>query len=84
MVHDEDAARTVPVRGAQSVHVNPIGTTVGSVRAAVARAFVQLVGFDHLDDLGLSERNTTRYSSSKRASSRHNDQLKPSSMGRFA
>src|SRR3712207_2406595 len=45
--------RSVPVRGAQGAHVDPIGATMNSVRATVARPLVQLVGFDHLDHLRL-------------------------------
>src|SRR3712207_7255416 len=61
--------RSVPVRGAQGAHVDPIGATMNSVRATVARPLVQLVGFDHLDHLRLrwvvlGDRKSTRLNSS--------------------
>src|SRR3712207_4262528 len=54
VIHDEDTARALPVGGTKSTHVDALRTAVYGVGAAVARAAVQLVGFDHLDDARLS------------------------------
>src|SRR4051794_38865643 len=53
VVHYEHASRTISVRRAQGAHVDAVGSAVEGVGAAVARALMQLVGFDHLDDLGM-------------------------------
>src|SRR5215203_4163512 len=53
VIHDEDTPRTVAVGGTQRAYVEAVGTAVDGVRAAVACALVQLLGFDHLHDLRL-------------------------------
>src|SRR5215213_739757 len=53
VIHDEDTPRPVAVRGTQRAYVEAVGAAVDGVRAAVARALVQLLGLYHLHDLRL-------------------------------
>src|SRR5215212_1399795 len=53
VVHDEDTAWALPIWCAKRAHINSLRAAVGGVGAAVARALVQLIGFDHLDDARL-------------------------------
>src|SRR3989442_14516657 len=46
VVDDEDAARAVPGGGAEGADVNPIGTAVASMRAAVAGAVRHFLRLD--------------------------------------
>src|SRR3712207_2478474 len=54
VIHHEDTARAIPVGGTESTSVDALRAAVYGVGAAVARAAVQLVGSDHLDDARLS------------------------------
>ena len=53
VVEQEDAARAVAVGVAERRDVDPVGAAVDRVRAAVAGLARDLLGLDHLDDLGL-------------------------------
>src|SRR5918998_3430164 len=54
VVHDEYASRSFAVGATKRAHVEALRTAVDGVGTAVARAVVQLFGFDHLDDARLS------------------------------